>query len=252
MSQGNPKLDIVIPVYNEGENIIPVLRSLRAGVKTPYRVLICYDKDTDNTLEALKKYGAAAGEILLVKNTRKPGPHGAVTSGFDASTAEAVIMLPADDTFNAPILDKMYAEFRSGSEIVCASRFIPGGCMEGCPWLKHTLVRVAAFTLHYVAFLPSHDPTNGFRLFSRRVLETVEIESTEGFTYALELLVKVARLGWKISEVPAAWHQREKGVSRFKVFSWAMPYLEWYFYGFSTTYFRRGPASVRTRSLSKN
>ena len=122
-----------------------------------------------------------------------------------------------------------------------------GGRMEGCPLLKAVLLRSAAFTLHRLAKVPSHDATNGFRLFSRRTLEQIEIESRRGFTYSLELLVKAHRLGWKVGEVPAQWHERTQGRSRFRVLRWLPAYLRWYCYAFATTYLRRPANSVRLR-----
>jgi glycosyltransferase involved in cell wall biosynthesis len=238
------ELDFVIPVYNEGENIIPVLDSLKRAIHARFRVLICYDDEGDDTLVAIRGYEPETFEIVRVKNRYHRGPHGAVLSGFDASAAPAVLMIPADDDYNAAAFQAMYDEFRRGSDIVCASRFIPGGGMENCPFIKSVLVRSAAFTLRHLAFLPTHDPTNGLRLFSRRVLSTIAIESTEGFTYSIELLVKAHRLGWKISEIPVRWFERKKGQSRFRVFRWMIPYLRWYFYAFETTYLRRKPETV--------
>ncbi len=230
------QLDIIIPVYNEGENIINVIEPLRCFVKTPFRILICYDHDEDNTLIALKEYkNAPLVNILLVKN-HGSGVFGAVISGIEKTTAPAVIVMPADDTYNAGIIDQMFQKCKEGCDIVAASRFIPGGCMEGCPWLKATLVRAAAFTLYYIARLPTRDPTSGFRLFSRRVLEQIEIESAEGWAFSLELLVKCHRRGWKIGEVPALWFERTKGSSRFQVFKWLPLYLRWYFYALATTF----------------
>jgi dolichol-phosphate mannosyltransferase len=241
------KLDFVIPVYNEGENILAVLDSLKKALRIPYRVLICYDDDDDDTLSVLRGYNAET-DVVLVKNRYGRGPHAAVRSGFDASTAPAVLMIPADDDYNAPAFQAMYDEFERGSDIVCASRFIRRGGMQNCPWLKAFLVRSAALTLRHVAFLPTHDATNGLRLFSRRVIQTIAIESTQGFTYSIELLVKAHRLGWRISEVPVRWFERKKGQSRFRVFKWMLPYLRWYFYAFETTYFRRKPGTVRLKA----
>jgi dolichol-phosphate mannosyltransferase len=241
------KLDFVIPVYNEGENILAVLDSLKKALRIPYRVLICYDDDDDDTLSVLRGYNAET-DVVLVKNRYGRGPHAAVRSGFDASTAPAVLMIPADDDYNAPAFQAMYDEFERGSDIVCASRFIRRGGMQNCPWLKAFLVRSAALTLRHVAFLPTHDATNGLRLFSRRVIQTIAIESTQGFTYSIELLVKAHRLGWRISEVPVRWFERKKGQSRFRVFKWMLPYLRWYFYAFETTYFRRKAGTVRLKA----
>jgi dolichol-phosphate mannosyltransferase len=153
-------------------------------------------------------------------------------------------MLPADDDFNAPILDQMVALARQGCDIICASRFMPGGKMVGCPWLKALLVRAGAFTLHHFARLPTHDASSGFRLFSRRVIDRIEIESDQGFCYSIELLVKAHRLGWRIGEVPAAWYERKHGTSRFRVLKWLPAYLRWYLYAFATTYLRRPSSTV--------
>ncbi|MCX5893910.1 MAG: glycosyltransferase family 2 protein [Deltaproteobacteria bacterium] len=232
------KLDIVIPVYNEGKNIVAVLEGLRQAVRTPFHVLICYDFDEDDTLTALREYQPAGFDLDLVKN-RGLGPHGAVCSGFAASTAAAVLVFPADDVYNAGIIDPMVRQFEAGCDIVAASRFMPGGCMEGCPWLKATLVRLGAFTLHHFAGIPTRDASNGFRMFSRQVLQQISIESTQGFTYSLELLVKCHRLGWRIGEVPARWFERPAGGSRFRVLKWLPAYLRWYGYAFATRLGRR-------------
>ena len=246
-----PQLDIIIPVYNEGDNIIAVLDSLRRAVEASFRVLICYDHDDDNTLEALQEYRGAPFEISLVKN-RGRGVHGAIVTGFRASTAPAVLVFPADDTYNAGMIDRMLHGFDEGCDIVAASRFLPGGCMQGAPWLKDVLVRASSFTLHHFAGLPSRDATNGLRLFSRRVVDRIEIESSEGFAYSIELLVKCHRLGWRIDQVPALWLQRTQGKSRFKVLRWLPAYLRWYFYGFATKYLRRGADTVPMRESIHN
>jgi dolichol-phosphate mannosyltransferase len=244
------ELDIIIPVYNEGANIVRVLESFRDHIRTPFRILICYDRDEDDTLEALDGMDLHGLDVQLVKNHGR-GALGAIVTGFEESRAEAVVVFPADDDYNAPNLDRMIEKFREGCQIVVASRFIPGGCMIGCPWLKATLVRTSAWALHHLAGVPTHDSTNGFRLFSRCVLEAIPIESSVGFAYSIELLVKCHRLGWKIGEVPVSWHERKAGQSRFRVLRWLPQYLKWFCYAFATTYLLRGPSSVMLKSNSK-
>lgn len=246
-----PELDIVIPVYNEGANIVRVLRALNDHLTTPHRILICYDFDEDDTLPHLDGLADEGINIALVKNTGR-GAHGAVLSGFDYSTAPMVLMFPADDDYNPPRLEVMFEKMRDGYDIVCPSRFIPGGRMVNCPWLKAFLVRSSAFVLKHLARLPTHDPSNGFRLFSRRVLDEIPIESSIGFTYSIELLVKAHRLGWKITECPVHWYERGEGEgqSRFRVLNWLPAYLEWFFYAFRTTYLFRGPETVKLKTKS--
>jgi dolichol-phosphate mannosyltransferase len=240
-----PKLDIVIPVYNEGRQINATLGALARGMTAPARVLICYDMDNDDTLPAVRNDPAShAGLPVEFVRNRKRGAHAAVLTGFAASTAPFVMVYPADDDFNGAIVDRMVALAEDGCDIVCASRFMPGGTMQGCPWLKAVLVRAAGFTLHRIARLPTHDATSGFRLFSRRVIDRIDVESEAGFCYSIELLVKAHRLRWRIGEVPAGWYERKVGQSRFRVLKWLPAYLRWYFYAFATTYLRRRPETV--------
>jgi dolichol-phosphate mannosyltransferase len=231
------RLDIVIPVFNEGQNIIPVLDTFLANVRTPYRVMICYDRDDDDTLPAVEAWPAKLqSEIVFVKN-RSRGPHAAVMTGFAESTAPYVMVYPADDVHNAGRIDQLVEQADRGCDIVVASRFVPGGCMVGAPWLKGLLVRAASFSMYYLARLPVRDPSNGLRLFSRRVIDQIAVESTQGFCYSIELLVKCHRLGWPIDEVPFVWYERKAGQSRFRVVKWVPKYLRWYFYAFATTWF---------------
>ena len=244
MMTSSAELDILIPVYNEGPNIQRTLDVLFSSNSTPMRVFICYDRDDDNTLPALEhcpeQYRA---RLTLLKNEGR-GAHGAICTGFRRSTAPAVIVYPADDDYNPGIVDRMYRNWKDeGSAIVAACRFMPGGSMEGCPWLKAALVRTAAFTLHHLAGFPTRDATNGFRLFSRRVLDEIEIESTHGFVYSIELLAKAHRRGWRVGDVPAHWKERVQGASRFRVLRWLPAYLRWYFYAFATTYLHRAKKS---------
>lgn len=240
-----PELDIVIPVYNEGRHIVATLSLLARSVKTPARVLICYDHAEDDTLPAIRHSPTAyAGlPVDFVRNTGR-GAHGAVMSGFAASKAPFILMYPADDDYNAPLLDGMVAAARGGCDVVCASRFMPGGAMVGCPLIKAVLVRAGNFTLHHLARLPTTDASNGLRLFSRRVIDRIAVESDRGFCYSIELLVKAHRLGWRISEIPAQWFERRHGESRFRVFAWLPSYLRWYLYAFATTLLRRSPDTV--------
>lgn len=243
------ELDIITPVYNEGENVVKSFRALEEQVKTPFRVFLCYDFDEDNTLTAIKglKFNF---EITLVKN-RGAGAHDAIMTGIDRSTAPAVFMFPVDEPYNAKIIDGMYEKIKEGNDVVVASRLRKGGEMSGGPRFKSFIVRLGSFVLHHFAFLPATDATYAWRMFSRRIIDTVEIESTAGFTYAIELLVKCHRLGWPVAEVPARWLMREKGESRFNLRRWLPHYARWFFYALATTYLSRGPETVKLKPGQK-
>ena len=119
--------------------------------------------------------------------------------------------------------------------------------MIGCPLVKSIFVRAASYTLFYLSSIPVRDASNGFRLFSTKVLENIEIESSEGFTYSLELLVKCNRLKLKIFEIPAQWEERSEGESRFMIFKWLPAYLRWYFYGLGTTWLKKSAYAVKKK-----
>lgn len=227
-------VDIVMPVYNEGENITSVLQSLDGVVKTPYRLLICYDHDDDSTLPPARAFKGKV-DIEFVKNKGK-GVLGAVMSGFDYAQAPAVLIYCGDDVTNANLIDKMYNKLAEGHDMVVGSRFIEGGCMVGCPFVKSFLVRTAAYTLRTLARLPVADPTNGIRIYTNRVIKEIPIESTEGWSFNLELLVKGARAGMSIAEVPYQHYERAQGESRFQVMKWLPAYLRWYFYAFASAW----------------
>ena len=165
---------VLLKMQNE-TCILRVLAALQGGLRTPARVLICYDFEEDDTLAAVRQDWKGPLAVEFVRN-RGRGAHGAAVTGLRSSTAPFALVFPADDDYNADILETMVAKAMDGHEVVCASRFMPGGSIVGCPWLKASLVRTAAFTLHRFAGIPTHDATNGFRLFSRRVIDTIPVE----------------------------------------------------------------------------
>ena len=237
-------LDIIIPVYNEGENIGDALGALRKKVQTSIKVFIVYDFDEDDTLPAVRSLGDMGFEVRLVKN-RDKGVHEAIMTGFETSKSETVIVYPADESYNANIIDRMYEKFKEGNDLVVASRFMKGGGMRGGPFVKSVLVRIGSWTLKHLAGMGASDATYGMRLMSRKLLDSVEIESTAGWTYAIELLVKCHRLKWKVAEVPAKWQRREKGTSRFNLKKWLPHYARWFFYALETAYMRKSPKTVK-------
>ncbi len=232
------ELDILIPVFNEDETIVKTLKNILTFVKCNYKVLICYDCDDDPTLKIIKKKFPNEPKIIFVKNFSQ-GFNNALISGFKKATGEAVIFFMADDHINHNVIDLCYEKFKEGYQIICPSRFISGGKMIGNPFLKATLTRIASFFLFYFTTFPIKDSTNSFRLFPRELIDKVEVESNKGFTLSLELTAKAHRLGYKIVELPTTWIERNKGKSRFKLFTFIMPYTKWLLYIINTSIFYR-------------
>tara|TARA_A100001015_G_scaffold273060_1_gene328158 strand:+ start:799 stop:1515 length:717 start_codon:yes stop_codon:yes gene_type:complete len=228
-------LEIIIPVFNEDQTILKSIETIFENLDLSFMITICYDFDEDTTLKAINNSSFKdSDKIRFVKNI-KSGPHSAVMTGIYNSKANHVLVMPADDEHNAIIIKNMYKlAIEESYDIVCPSRFMVGGSMVGAPLVKKLLVITANYTLRKFARLPVDDATNGFRLFSRNVIDNINITSKHGFAYSIEYLVKSHRKGFKITQIPSNWRERKSGKSRFKVYSWFFYYLRWYVYALIT------------------
>ena len=232
------ELDILIPVFNENETIVTTIKNIKSSVKFNYNIFVCYDYDEDPTIKIIKENFQDDLKIIFVKNFSR-GFNNALISGFKNSTAKAIIIFMADDHINHNMINLCYEKFKEGNDVVCPSRFVEGGKMIGNPFLKGLLTKLASFFLFNFTSFPIKDPTNSFRLFSKKLIDIVKIESNKGFTLSLELTAKAHRLGCKITEIPTTWIERKKGKSRFKLFSFIMPYTKWLFYIIKTSIFHK-------------
>ncbi|HKC19955.1 MAG TPA: glycosyltransferase [Candidatus Dormibacteraeota bacterium] len=232
MTDETPVLSVVIPVYNEGENVAPTLRGVVEKTHArPLEVLVVHDFDEDTTVPVVKKMQSEHPELRLHRNTLGRGVLNAMKSGLRAAKAPYVLITMGDGSDNASDIDAMFELAVAGADVVAGSRYMRGGRQLGGPLLKRTMSRAAGLSLHWVGGLPTHDATSNFRLYSKRLLNQVAIESVGGFELGLELTVKAYRLGLKIAEVPTTWRDRTAGQSRFKLWQWLPRYLHWYWRG---------------------
>ena len=132
------KLDIIIPVYNEDENIIRLLKALENKILCNFRILICYDSDNDKTLKLIKNNRVIDKELLFIKNP-KQGPNSAIIQGINASRAEIILVYMADDFENIKIINNMIKLIEQGNDLVIPSRFISEGRMIGGKKIKKKL-----------------------------------------------------------------------------------------------------------------
>ncbi len=235
-----PALSVVVPVYNEGENVVPTLRGVVERTRTrPLEVLVVHDFDEDTTVPVVKRLQAEMPELRLHRNTIGRGVLNAIKSGLGAAQAPFVLVTMGDGSDDAGDIDAMYELARAGADVVAGSRYVRGGRQLGGPLVKRSLSRAAGLSLHWLGGLPIHDSTSNFRLYSRRLLDQVTIESTGGFELGIELTVKAHLLGLRVAEVPTTWRDRTAGQSRFKLWSWLPRYMYWYRQGIAGR-FRRG------------
>jgi dolichol-phosphate mannosyltransferase len=222
------KISLVVPVFNEAENIQLFLRDLEAALHEPHETLIVYDFPEDNTLAAVAAMTPASPNVRLIHNTLGKGVLNALKAGFQASEGDVAIVMMADRSDEPKDVAGMAKLVREGADVVAGSRYVRGGKQIGGPRLKRLLSWMAGISLHYFAGLPIHDATNNFRAYSRRVIEQIPVEGQVSFALALELTLKAHWRGWKLAEVPTTWRDRTAGQSRFKLFAWLPHYLHWY------------------------
>ena len=103
-----------------------------------------------------------------------------------------------------------------------------GGRQYGGPKLKGFLSRTAGITLHLLSGIPTHDVTNSYKMYRKKMLRHINVESTGGFEIGMEIAVKAYLKDYKIAELPAEWYDREGGESHFHMWKWMPSYLRWY------------------------
>lgn len=222
------KLSIVLPVYNEGEAVEPILRRLASAVKTPHELVVVYDFDEDSTVPVVDRLAGDIPNLRGLRNDLGRGVLNAMKAGIAGTTTPYVLISMADGSDEPEIVDRMVELAKGGADVVAASRYMKGGRQIGGPPIKRLMSRVAGLTLHWFARVPTHDATNNFKLYSRRFLDSTTIESTAGFELALELTVKATLARRGIAEVPTTWRDRTAGASNFKLRKWLPHYLHWY------------------------
>jgi dolichol-phosphate mannosyltransferase len=236
----------VIPVYNEPESILPTLAALNASYPGRKEVLVVYDRDDDTTLPVLRAHAADFPDMRPQKNLHGRGALNAIRSGFTIAKGDAVIVVMADMADDLSALAPMWQAFRDGADVVCGSRYMPGGEQRGGPVIKGWMSRTAGRSLNLLTRIPTRDVTNSFKLYRRSFLESVQIESRGGFEIGMELTVKAFVTGRRVVEVPSIWTDRTAGTSRFRLMQWLPRYLRWYFFALRRSWFGpRGPGERR-------
>jgi len=238
-------LTIVIPVYNEGVGFEDLWRELNTHLQFPFRALVVYDFDEDNTVPAVQEV-IARGEkrLSLVKNNVRRGVVGALVTGFGAVKNGPVLVVMADLSDDLAQVSRMLELYRQGYHVVVGSRYMKGGRILNGPVLKQGLSRMAGVSLHWFRRIPTHDATNAFKIYDAVMLKQFTLESQRGFELNLEITVKAFLAGYRIVEIPSVWRDRTQGKSKFKLWAWLPHYLRWYFYAFRSRNKARAPAHL--------
>ncbi|MBV8147873.1 MAG: glycosyltransferase [Candidatus Eremiobacteraeota bacterium] len=226
-----PSISVVIPVRNEAENIEPLFAALSKNIPQGCEVIVVYDTDDDPTVAEVRDRSATVPfTLVLVRNTLGKGPANALRAGFAAATGDVIVVVMADLSDDLPVVETMLHRVASGDDIVCGSRYMPGGRQIGGPLLKRLLSRTAGLSLRWLVGFPTRDPTNAFKMYRSSCLRSLQIEGNGGFEISFEITVKAWQAGATVSEVPATWIDRKAGTSKFHLWKWLPNYLRWYLY----------------------
>jgi len=233
------KLSIVIPVFNEPENIGLMIKMLEAVLEFEHEILIVYDDDNDTTIEPVKKYISTFSNIYLLKNKYGNGALNAVMTGIDYSRYDIVLMTVVDDVIPIVAINEMIEMIINRDyDLVSATRYSKGGKRYGGSLMGGLLSRCANFFLQNLTGFITSDFTTGIKMIKRDVWYKFILESNPiGWSFSLELAIKAQLFGHKVGEVPVISVDRILGgQSTFQLGLWAREYSRWFVWAFLSYY----------------
>jgi dolichol-phosphate mannosyltransferase len=212
------RLLILIPTYNECENIASLLRELNAQVPEA-EVLVLDDGSPDGTADVVE---ALSNEFSSVRVLRREGVRGlglAYLDGFRLSLAEGfdvTVCMDADFSHDPGDVLRLVRELKKGVGAVVGSRYVSGGRILNWPLNRLLLSRGAALYTRLVTGMPVRDPTGGFNVYSRDALEALPLDQidSDGYSFQIEIKHTLWRKGFRIVEVPIAFTERREGKSK--------------------------------------
>lgn len=225
-------ISVVIPAYNEGEHIIPVLDRIFDSVESECEILVVVDFEEDSTVPVLRDYSEREPRLKTLISTYGRGPANAIRYGIDQVKNPVVVVTMADGCDDPRQIDALARLVDRGVVVAAASRYSAGGQQVGGPLFKSLLSKSAGRSLAAFGRVGTRDATNSFKAYSTEFIREVGIDSRSGFEIGLELTAKARRLRRPVAEVPTIWLDRTLGQSNFQLKAWIPRYLRWYRFAF--------------------
>jgi dolichol-phosphate mannosyltransferase len=226
------RVSVVIPAYNEGEGIAPVLERLFEAVMLRCEVLVVVDDPGDPTLPVVAALAEREPRLRCLVNDYGRGPANAIRYGIDHAAAPVAVVTMADGCDDVRQIDDLVRLVERGVAVAAASRYMAGGQQVGGPLAKGLMSATAGRSLRLLARVGTRDATNSFKAYSTAFVRAVGIDSRDGFEIGIELTAKARRLRLPIAEIPTIWLDRQDGLSNFKIANWLPKYLRWYRFAF--------------------
>lgn len=208
---------IVIPTYNECENIATLLERILALPR--FRVLVVDDNSPDGTAAIVTRLAENEPRVGLLSRPEKRGLGSAYVAGFRRALAEGadyIFEMDADFSHDPAYLPRLLEAAESRYDLVLGSRYIPGGGTADWGAVRQFISRGGNLYARLILGLPVMDATGGFRCYRRRVLEAIDLDDIQsnGYAFQIELVYRTLRAGFRIGELPIIFPDRRVGRSK--------------------------------------
>lgn len=210
---------VIIPTYNERENIEVILHAI-AALNQNFHVLVIDDGSPDGTADVVRNLQTQLDHIFLEERRGKLGLGTAYIHGFKWGIKrgyEYIFEMDADFSHNPADLLHLYEACKyGGADVAIGSRYVSGGGVKNWPGNRIALSKGASFYTRFILWMPVSDPTAGFVCYKKKVLETINLSEIHFVGYAFQIEMKFAawKLGFKLKEVPILFEDRKYGESK--------------------------------------
>jgi len=215
LANNHVKVSIIVPAYNEEENITKILRMLMdvEQVLPSMEIIVIDDGSTDGTLEEVAKFSS---RVKLLKHEKNCGKGAALATGFDEATGEVVVVQDADLEYSPYDIPKLVKPILSGeADVVFGSRF--KGNRNGMKFMNYVGNKLLSLTTEFLYGAPITDVMTGHKVFAKRVIKSMDL-TEDGFNIEPEIAAEVFQSGWRYAEVPIAYSRRRLGRSKFRFY----------------------------------
>jgi dolichol-phosphate mannosyltransferase len=209
---------LVLPTYNEAENIEPFVAAALAKLPPGSRALIVDDSSPDGTGEIADRLAAADERIEVLHRPGKEGLGPAYVAGIRRALAEGaglILQMDADFSHEPAYLPRLL-DAAERADLVIGSRYVRGGGVSDWGAARRAISRGGSAYAQRILGVEVRDLTGGFKCFRREVLESIDLDSirSRGYAFQIELTFRAIQLGFKVVEVPIVFHDRRVGASK--------------------------------------
>jgi dolichol-phosphate mannosyltransferase len=216
-----PRAWLVLPTYNEAENIEPLVRAVLPQLESaemPHTVLIVDDSSPDGTGEIADRLAVEHGPVRVLHRTHKEGLGRAYLAGFElalAEGAELVLEMDSDFSHDPADLPRLLAG-ASEADLVLGSRYVDGGGVEDWGLMRRLLSRGGSWYARAILRVPVRDLTGGFKCLRRDVLEAIDLDRihADGYGFQIEITYRAIQAGFRVLELPIRFRERRVGASK--------------------------------------